>query len=255
MPRLASPPPRGRWLGGAGGGHARQGREPGADLLEGAEPRRVVLVPGGGQRQVERQGSAGREPPFRPEQRLEAADRQAGGKQQQRGERDLRNHERHAHAAPDAGRRTSAILQGDVHILPGEVPGREQTEHDAGDDRERQREHQHAGFEPHVAQTDERDAVRRELAERRHRPPRDEQPGSSAGEAEHDRLGEHLPGDPGAAGADGAAHRDLPPPVRGLRQQQVGDVHARDQQHERHRGEQQPERGGDRPPEKITERE
>ena len=67
-------------------------------------------------------------------------------------------------------------------------------------------------------------------------------------EAEHaadDRqqhaLGHELAQQPAAAGAERGAHRELAMPRLGARQQQVGEVGARDQQHERHRRLQHPD--------------
>ena len=52
---------------------------------------------------------------------------------------------------------------------------------------------------------------------------------------EQNALGEQLPDQPAAAGAEREPHRELALPRRGPRQQQVGDVRAGDQQHRAHR--------------------
>ena len=62
----------------------------------------------------------------------------------------------------------------------------------------------------------------------------DEQAGRATAGREQRALGQQLRDDARAAGAEGGAHGDLPLARLGSRQQQVGDVHAGDQQHERH---------------------
>ena len=57
-----------------------------------------------------------------------------------------------------------------------------------------------------------------------------------ADQAEHDALGQQLPDDAPAARAERGPHRDLAAPAGGPREQQVGDVGARDEQHERDAG-------------------
>ncbi len=56
-----------------------------------------------------------------------------------------------------------------------------------------------------------------------------------AEQADDRRLGQQLPDDAQAAGAKRRANRDLAMADRRAREQQVGDVRARDHQHERHR--------------------
>jgi hypothetical protein len=53
----------------------------------------------------------------------------------------------------------------------------------------------------------------------------------AANRGEHEALGDELPYDAAAAGADGQTHGDLLAPCRPPRQQQAGDVGADDQQH------------------------
>ena len=106
---------------------------------------------------------------------------------------------------------------------------------DAGAHREQQREQQHAPID------------RRTRARAAARPAAAAPPGTPATTAqaratpaappiddEQHALGQQLPDDAPAAGAERQADRHLAAPRRGLRQQQVRDVRARDQQHGAH---------------------
>ena len=77
----------------------------------------------------------------------------------------------------------------------------------------------------------DRQCGRHELREQRHRQRRGEHAGRAADEREHDALGQHLPHEPLAAGAERGAHGQLALASRRARQQQVGQVGAREQQH------------------------
>ena len=63
--------------------------------------------------------------------------------------------------------------------------------------------------------------------------PRHHEPERRAEQPDHDRLGEQLADDPQPAGAERRADRDLAMADRRAREQQVGDVRAGDQQHQR----------------------
>ena len=68
----------------------------------------------------------------------------------------------------------------------------------------------------------------------------------AAGGGEQQALDQQLPHDAPARGAHRVAHGDLARPCRRARQQQVGDVGARDQQHEADRAHQRQEHDADR---------
>ena len=68
------------------------------------------------------------------------------------------------------------------------------------------------------------------------------QPGASAEQRQHDALGQELPDDADAAGAEGGADGHLALPCRRAGQQQVGDVRAGYQQHEADGGPQHEQR-------------
>ena len=65
------------------------------------------------------------------------------------------------------------------------------------------------------------------------RPPREHRPADRAGGGQHRALREHQTREPPRRSAERQADAQLVPPRRAARQQQVGDVDAGDQQHER----------------------
>ena len=77
---------------------------------------------------------------------------------------------------------------------------------------------------------------RRQALDQPHRAERDGDAADAAGQREHDALGEQLADDAPTAGADRQPHADLALARGAAREQQVGDVGARDQQDDEHRG-------------------
>ena len=71
---------------------------------------------------------------------------------------------------------------------------------------------------------------------------RDAQPGDAAGGGEHQAFGQHLAHQPAALGAQRGAQADLALARGAARQQQVGDVDAGDEQHQRDRADQREQR-------------
>ncbi len=61
---------------------------------------------------------------------------------------------------------------------------------------------------------------------------RDEEPGEPARDGQHEALGQQLADQPDAPCAERGAHPELPFAGGAARQQQAGDVDARDEQHE-----------------------
>ena len=70
-------------------------------------------------------------------------------------------------------------------------------------------------------------------------------PAAAAGDSEAQALGEQLADQPGAAGAEGQPYGDLALPRRRPRQQQVAEIGAGDQQHQRRGAEQDEQRIGE----------
>ena len=99
--------------------------------------------------------------------------------------------------------------------------------------RERQREQRHGPVDGDALRARQpRGHGRRQ---QRHAPRRQQQAGRAAGAREHEALDEQLPDDARAAGADRDAHGHFFLPADRAREQQVGDVRARNQQHQRRR--------------------
>ena len=71
---------------------------------------------------------------------------------------------------------------------------------------------------------------------------RDAQPRDAAGGREHQAFGQHLAHQAAALGAERGAQADLALARRAARQQQVGDVDAGDEQHQRDRADQREQR-------------
>ena len=115
----------------------------------------------------------------------------------------------------------------------------------AGEQREREREQRDR---PVDAQCAARAAGRGSRAEASGtRPPTmaSSRPASAADAGQHEALDDQLPDDPRAAGAERDAHRDFLLAADRAREQQVGDIGARDQQHQRDGAEQHQQRGPD----------
>ena len=71
---------------------------------------------------------------------------------------------------------------------------------------------------------------------------------------ENEAFGQQLPHHPQAAGAERGTHGDLALASFGAREQQVRDVRAGDEQEERDRAEQQPDRAADRSDDFVGQR-
>ena len=65
--------------------------------------------------------------------------------------------------------------------------------------------------------------------------PGDGQSRGAADDGDDEALAQHLGGEPEARGAERRPHGELLPAGRRLREQQIGDVDAGDEQHQRHR--------------------
>jgi hypothetical protein len=136
---------------------------------------------------------------------------------------------------------------------PRQVQGRQRTEHDARDDRQPDRDQQDpfidADFvdarQQMAAKTDPEHALRIDRGELFHQIDArraDRGADRAANQRQHEAFGENLADDPGAARADGEAHRELARAAGAPRQEQVGHVGAHDQQYHRHCNEKHPQR-------------
>ncbi len=82
---------------------------------------------------------------------------------------------------------------------------------------------------------DPRKVRREERSQPAHPDEREQQSDPAANRRQQQTLRQHLANQTPAGRAERRAHRQLPIPAGGPRQQQVGDIGARNQQHERHR--------------------
>ncbi len=172
----------------------------------------------------------------------ETLDQQRRADQQHQRERELADDEDAAQArrasggAGPARRLAHHRLQLGVRALNR----RRQAEEHAGHDRQGGREREHGRVDVDGLQS--RQARRADLHEGVDAPDRDQQAERAAGRREQHALGQELPHQARAAGAQRAANGNLPLPDRRAREQQVRDVGAGDQQHEADRGEQRQQR-------------
>jgi hypothetical protein len=176
---------------------------------------------------------------LRPEQRLEASQTQARPDEEERCERNLGDHERHAETPSTRTNRARAVPKIGAHILSRELPGRQQSEEHAGRERDHEGEHQDTQVETNTRQTDDLAVGRRDLAEGADPPVRDDQPRGAARNAEDQALHERLPHQPRASRAERRAYGHLAPAPGSAGEQQVRDVDTGDEQHEGHRPEQE----------------
>ena len=107
-------------------------------------------------------------------------------------------------------------------------------------DADAEREQQHRRIDGRLVAA--RQTVGEPLTHHRHGPVGEQDAGGSTEQREHQALGEHLPDQPPAGGADRHADRDFALPRGRPREHQVRDVGAGDQQHAADRAEQHEQR-------------
>ena len=207
----------------------------------GLRARLVLLL---GQRDGEREHVVGREARVDDADALVTANQQARADEQHHRERHFADDERFADARAAGPDRAASGGRGESR--DGAAGRRErghEAEHHAGQDRNRHREGEHAPVDADLSQP--RNAGRSERDQRARAPVGDDEPRDSAGHAEHDALGQELLHEPPASGAERRPHGHLARAAVRPREQEVGDVDARDEQHERDRAEQDQQRRPD----------
>ena len=117
---------------------------------------------------------------------------------------------------------------------------RHQPKRHAREQRTCQREHQHGKVDANLIGA--RNARRRQHRQRARRPISQQQAAGGADQAERRALGEHLPHEPPAIGADRGSQRQLAKTAGTSSEQQIGDVRAGDEQDEAHRSRKEQER-------------
>ena len=188
------------------------------------------------------------------------APEQARGHDQHQRESNLRHDEDLAqpHATPAAagrsGERTGPnLLQRRHQIDAGSLNRRGQPEHQSGEDRKRERHAQHVPVQLRV-QREVFAAVGEQEREHADAPRGEQQAEHATDRGEHHAFGQKLSNDPHPAGADAEPHSDFAPPRRRARQQQVGDVGARNQQNQARHRHQDVDRLRVSPPEAVQTR-
>ena len=161
----------------------------------------------------------------------EAGEQQACADQQHHRDGHLRHDQRALNplAAAGVAGLAAALLQRRDEI-DAAAERRQRAEQHAGQDRHAKREDQHHRIEPDFA------GARREPANER-RQHADGDPGEANADRSADgrqqrALGEQLPHQPAASRAERGAHRQLAIAAKHPRQREVGDVRARNQQHQ-----------------------
>ena len=137
-----------------------------------------------------------------------------------------------AGAHPAASAAAASLFQDLVHVGFGDMQRRREPEEHSGPEADggKEREHDLVHRERHPVRL--ADAGGGHI-EQSHAPRRQAETQNAAQDREQHALDEQLPDDAPAAGAQGDTHRDFARSLGGTRQQQIGHVRARDQQHER----------------------
>ncbi len=165
-----------------------------------------------------------------------AAEEQAGANEQHQRQREL-GHDEQA-AQPEARRaeatfgllRATASLERGVEVDTRCAHGGCQTEDEAGQQCDTKREGEHIPIDADGVET--RDVSRVHRANDGEADARNDKTGGATQHSEQQALGQQLAHEPAPRCAERGSNRDFPLPSAGARQQQVGDVGARDQQHE-----------------------
>ena len=216
---------------GANAGHALHARE---DVLEAPGLGARLRIRVAGQVDPHRHERRGLEAGVRALQLQEAPHEERRADEEDQRERDLSDDEHVAcPCARAAAPRPAPLAHGRAQVRLRDLPRRREAEQHARERRDRDRVDQRRPVDAELDQVghvvgghacrDERDADFREDDAQRDRH-----------EAQHERLGEQLPREAPARGAEGRPQGHLARARRGAGQQQVGDVRAGDQQDQRH---------------------
>ena len=212
----------------------------------GFQPRRKALF------LVRRNGNARADHLLRIEPRIdrqdvgETPDQQSGARQEHERERNLGNHESAAHRLAAAPGRRAATWQ--VHRArwssTQQMRDRQRSDQqgqNCGDDG---RVSEHLAIQPKRQGVGQK--LRGEVVGGAEAAPREEEPASRAEAREQRTFDEQLPRECASSCAERQSHGKLPAPCIGTGEEEIGDIDAADQQHEKHAPLQQPEGGLDR---------
>ena len=201
----------------AGDGPQRVGRV----AIERVDARSIVAVEA--RVDVEERQVVRVEPDVDVPQVLQRSEKQPGADQQHEGDRDLR-HEQHApHGRASAGDAAAGFLHRRGEIDARRTQSRDEAEDESG-------EHAQCRDECDDPPVDRRVAAE---GQQLTAPVADDHAEQAAEHGEKDALGEELTNQPRAWCAERQPQRDFPPAARRAREQEIGDVRADDQQHQR----------------------
>ena len=232
---------RERQTGGGGrGGDAGQRRESIQDGALRGDDRRLIRIITRRQSDAEGERRAGVEAVIDRAQLLEAAHHQAGRCEEHQGERDLPAHHQLTGAMRRAARRLAASAVVQRARERHDPQHRHGAEDRGGQDGERERERRDHTIELNLAKPWQ--TGRPERHEQAHAAPRERQTDDGPGNREQQALGQEIARDAETAGAERPADGDLAAARFRSHQEEIGDVRARDEQHETDRREQNPER-------------
>ena len=235
-----------------GGLHARQHSEALQRAVEECAGLRRRLVSSFGERYLEGQQVAGIEAGLDMAKRQQAAQHDAGAHQQHDRERNLADDEQTARLEADGARFAAALFQGVVEIGPARADRRQHAGKDTGQHRCAEHEEQDTAVDRNLIGA--RYLIGEQGGARGEAGARQQQAHDSTGRGEHERLDQQLLEHPGASGAERSTDRELLAPAERARKQQVADIGAGNQQHERHGREQHHERGADIADDQLLQR-
>jgi hypothetical protein len=233
---------------------ARQAPQPGHQARIEIDNLRRVLVSGGRQRNPHRQHAGRIQSEIELLQRPQGSQHQAGTDEQHHGERHFDDDECVAEAAAAAARRRvrAAFLHRIGDAGPEQANRWCQAERDSRGNRDQRGKNQNAGV--HRRRGDARNARRVPRRQRPHTERGQQQAGNGADAGKHEAFGHQLTDDSSCPGAERTAHGHLALTRLGTREQQIGDVRARDQQQKADGAEKQPDRPADGADDFLTQR-
>ena len=196
---------------------------------------RAVLLRG--QRQPRAQHTVRIESGRHALQRDRALNQQRRARQQQQRQRQLADDQRRAQPIADAGGGGVApgAAQAGLDVRSRRADGGREPEDEGAQERHADREQDDEAVEPRLLETRHSRGTHRH--ERADADLRQREPEQRGGQREHEALGQELADDPRPPGAERRANGQLARPRRAAREQQVGEIAARDQQHEADRAE------------------
>jgi len=184
-------------------------------------------------------------------QAVQRAQQQSRPHQQHQRQRHLGHHQpvAQARAGHPAGG-APAVPHGVDQVQPPGLQGRRQPRQHPRQRRNQHRVAQHPVIQAQVPRIQRR---RHQARQQSHAPPRDQDAQQAAAQRQHQAFRQQLPQHVPARGPQRRPYGHLLTAIGGPRQQQVGHVHAGDQQHQRNCRQQNHQRRPQRPREPLTE--